>query len=167
MDSKRNTPSAPVQQSAQAFRHKETHEIRYALDSRTHTEDEWEDVVITPTSPLPDKNDQTEGETESLSEPFGTLVIYQDGTEVFKRAGEPFPPTAYGYVAIELFSHPKPPQLDSNELVEALRRLEVSANTVDYCYRSNPGNFASALSGLVESADGARVALSQYDKKEG
>jgi hypothetical protein len=114
-------PSAPVQQSAQAFRHKETHEIRYALDSRTHTEDEWEDVVITPTSPLPDKNDQTEGETESLSEPFGTLVIYQDGTEVFKRAGEPFPPTAYGYVAIELFSHPKPPQPDSNELAEAVK----------------------------------------------
>jgi hypothetical protein len=73
------------------------------------------------TSPLPDKNDQTEGETESLSEPFGTLVIYQDGTEVFKRAGEPFPPTAYGYVAIELFSHPKSPQPDSNELAEAVK----------------------------------------------
>jgi hypothetical protein len=64
-------------------------------------------------------------------------------------------------------AHPQPPQPDSNELVEALRRLEVSAITVDYCYRSNPGNFASALSGLVESADGARAALSQYYKKEG
>lgn len=45
-------------------------------------------------------------------------------------------------------------------LREALHRLEVSANTVAYCYERRPGNFAVALQTLKDDATAARAALS-------
>ncbi len=41
------------------------------------------------------------------------------------------------------------------ELLAALQRLEVSANTVAYCYDKVPQNFASALTRLQEDAENA------------
>ena len=47
------------------------------------------------------------------------------------------------------------------DLLAALRQIEVGANTVDSCYRRNPGNFAAALCGLKEYADAARAAIAR------
>jgi hypothetical protein len=47
------------------------------------------------------------------------------------------------------------------ELLEALRRLEVSANTVAYCYEKRPENFAAALVDLADNAAAARAAIAQ------
>jgi len=46
-------------------------------------------------------------------------------------------------------------------LKEALHRLEVSANTVKYCYSNRPENFAAALMSLQDDAESARAALEQ------
>ncbi len=45
------------------------------------------------------------------------------------------------------------------ELIAAAHRLEVSANTVDYCCRNRPGNFAVALQGMKDDATNLRTAL--------
>lgn len=45
------------------------------------------------------------------------------------------------------------------ELVKALHNLEVSANTVRYCYDKRPENFASSLMQLEEDCEHARAAL--------
>lgn len=42
------------------------------------------------------------------------------------------------------------------ELLDALKALEVSANTVSYCYDKRPENFAVALHELMERAQQAR-----------
>jgi hypothetical protein len=47
------------------------------------------------------------------------------------------------------------------ELLEALRRLEVAANTADYCYRNRPENFAVALRELEIDAATARAAIAK------
>lgn len=47
------------------------------------------------------------------------------------------------------------------DLLEALHRLEVSANTADYCYRKNPKNFALALQALREDADKAGAVVAK------
>jgi hypothetical protein len=47
------------------------------------------------------------------------------------------------------------------ELLEAMRALEVGANTVDACYSRNPGNFAAALQDLREYASQARAAITK------
>lgn len=46
-------------------------------------------------------------------------------------------------------------------LLEALRNLELGANTVNACYTRNPGNFAAALRDLHEYADAARAAIAK------
>ena len=46
-----------------------------------------------------------------------------------------------------------------DRLAEALKDLEVCANTIDCCYTRNPGNFAVALRELRESAERSRDAL--------
>lgn len=45
------------------------------------------------------------------------------------------------------------------DLYAALADLEVCANSADYCYTRNPGNFALALRELRDSADRARATL--------
>ena len=45
------------------------------------------------------------------------------------------------------------------DLLDALRKLELMANTVDACYTRNPGNFAVALRALRENAEAARAAI--------
>lgn len=52
-----------------------------------------------------------------------------------------------------------------NELLEALKNLELGANTVDACYTRNPGNFASALCDLREYASQARSAIAKATSK--
>lgn len=47
------------------------------------------------------------------------------------------------------------------KLREALHSLEVSANTVGYCYDRRPENFASALSELSRQTGLARAALGE------
>ena len=47
----------------------------------------------------------------------------------------------------------------ADKLEDALRDLEVCANTVDYCYCRRPSNLASALVDLRESAEKARALL--------
>jgi len=54
----------------------------------------------------------------------------------------------------------------NRELREALNKLEVSANTVDYCYQNTPGNFASALQQLVEDAGEARSLTASLEGKK-
>ena len=44
-------------------------------------------------------------------------------------------------------------------VVQALHDLEVSANTVRYCYEKRPENFASALLTLSADAESAREAV--------
>lgn len=51
------------------------------------------------------------------------------------------------------------PRAEPEALREALNDLWICANTVDGCYTRNPGNFASALRDMRESADRARAAL--------
>ena len=46
-----------------------------------------------------------------------------------------------------------------DRLAEALKDLEVCANTIGFCYTRNPGNFAVALRELRESAERSRDAL--------
>lgn len=45
------------------------------------------------------------------------------------------------------------------DLLGALRRLEVAANTVAYCYDKRPENFASALRGMQVDAEHARAVI--------
>jgi hypothetical protein len=45
------------------------------------------------------------------------------------------------------------------QLAEALHNLEVSANTLQYCYSQRPGKFAAALTQLAADAERARAAL--------
>jgi hypothetical protein len=47
------------------------------------------------------------------------------------------------------------------ELFEALHRLEVAANTIAYCYRNRPENFAMALQSLEQDAEHARSIVSK------
>lgn len=47
------------------------------------------------------------------------------------------------------------------ELYAALDRLEVSANTVAYCYSKRPENFAQAFQQLRDDAGAARAALAK------
>jgi len=47
------------------------------------------------------------------------------------------------------------------DLLEALRDLELGANTVAACYDRNPGNFAAALADLKRYADAARAAIAK------
>jgi hypothetical protein len=108
------------------------------------------------TSPLLDKNDQAEGED---------FEAWWKREGQFVRAGGGDYEKCFAYAAWN-YAHPKPPQPDSNELADMLRRLEVSANTVDYCYARNPGNFASAMAGLVDSATAARELLAQSPSVE-
>lgn len=49
----------------------------------------------------------------------------------------------------------------NEELLSALRGLELGANTVNACYSRNPGNFAAALIDLAEYAEQARVAIAK------
>jgi hypothetical protein len=46
-------------------------------------------------------------------------------------------------------------------VLEALRNLELGANTVAACYSRNPGNFAAALRDLSEYAETARAAIAK------
>ena len=49
-----------------------------------------------------------------------------------------------------------------DRLAEALKDLEVCANTIGYCYTRNTGNFAAALRELRESAERSRDALRDH-----
>ena len=49
------------------------------------------------------------------------------------------------------------------DLLAALRNLEVSANTVDFCYTRHPDNFAVALRDLREYAEAARAAIAKAE----
>lgn len=49
----------------------------------------------------------------------------------------------------------------NDELLAALRALEVSANTVAYCYEKHPGNFAAALRDMDHFAESARTAIAK------
>lgn len=49
------------------------------------------------------------------------------------------------------------------ELLEALRRLEVAANTVAYCHDKHRGNFAAALSDMESEAEAARAAIAKAE----
>lgn len=44
-----------------------------------------------------------------------------------------------------------------DDLIKAAHALEVSANTVIYCYAKRPENFASALTGLQADANAVRA----------
>jgi hypothetical protein len=46
-------------------------------------------------------------------------------------------------------------------LLAALQRLELSANTVAYCYDKRPENFAVALREMQDDAETARAALAK------
>jgi hypothetical protein len=166
MDNKRNTPSAPVQQSVrEAFEKWVCYEsgltsrffgllMRKEADVYFHEDIQrlWLSYqAALSTSPLLDKNDQAEGED---------FEAWWKREGQFVRAGGGDYEKCFAYAAWN-YAHPKPPQPDSNELADMLRRLEVSANTVDYCYARNPGNFASAMAGLVDSATAARELLAQ------
>lgn len=48
---------------------------------------------------------------------------------------------------------------ERDALADALRRLEVSANTVAYCYEKRAENFAAALRDMEADAEAARAAL--------
>jgi hypothetical protein len=48
-----------------------------------------------------------------------------------------------------------------NDLAAAARRLEISANTVAYCYEKHPRNFASALQQLQDDATAMRAELAK------
>lgn len=52
------------------------------------------------------------------------------------------------------------------KLAEALGRLEVSANTVAFCYTERPENFASALADLEADAESAREVLAEFSQQE-
>lgn len=52
------------------------------------------------------------------------------------------------------------------ELLEALRRLEVAANTVAYCHDRHRGNFAAALSEMESDAEAARAAIAKVTGSE-
>jgi len=55
-----------------------------------------------------------------------------------------------------------PTELKAKTVVSALNSVDsliVAANTVIGCYTRNPGNFASALKVLEETADAARLQL--------
>ena len=60
--------------------------------------------------------------------------------------------------------HYKQKELNA-KLLEALRALEVAANTVVGCYSRNPANFAAALQKLDAQTDDAREAikLAEFD----
>jgi len=45
------------------------------------------------------------------------------------------------------------------DLIKSLKRLEVSANTVSYCYKTVKGNFACALRDLDADAASARETM--------
>ena len=47
------------------------------------------------------------------------------------------------------------------ELLEKLQRLEVTANTVAYCYEKRPENFAVALADLQDDAKTARELIAK------
>lgn len=47
------------------------------------------------------------------------------------------------------------------ELLEALRRMEVAANTVAYCHDKHRGNFAAALSEMESDAEAARAVIAK------
>ena len=48
------------------------------------------------------------------------------------------------------------------ELLDALQRIEIAANTADYCYRNHPGNFTAALRDLELAAADARAAIAKH-----
>lgn len=119
-------PSAPVQQSV--------------ADELTKTATFWKtafyeaeevhkaEIAALSTSPLLDKNDQTEGKeifawAEFDGEGGYDLRLYEDNEEYrdeyIARNGE-----KYSDWVMPLYTHPKPPQPDSNELVEAIRENE-------------------------------------------
>lgn len=52
----------------------------------------------------------------------------------------------------------------AQELYDALKNLELSANTVRYCYSKRPENFASALNRLQWSAQIAHEILAKADE---
>lgn len=52
-----------------------------------------------------------------------------------------------------------------DELLAALKRLIVSANTVDGCYIRNPGNFASALAEMKLDAKAAQELVTTMEAK--
>ena len=54
-----------------------------------------------------------------------------------------------------------------DRLAEALKDLEVCANTIGFCYTRNPGNFAAALRELRESAERSRDALRDHEQEVG
>lgn len=54
-----------------------------------------------------------------------------------------------------------------DRLAEALKDLEVCANTADYCYSKRPENFAVALRELRDSAERSRAALRDHDQEGG
>ena len=54
---------------------------------------------------------------------------------------------------------------ERDELLLALTNLEVSANTVSYCYDKRPENFARALRALAEDAEHARNLRAKYEVK--
>jgi len=49
----------------------------------------------------------------------------------------------------------------ANDLAAAARRLEISANTVAYCYDKHPRNFAAALQQLKDDAAAMREELAK------
>ena len=51
--------------------------------------------------------------------------------------------------------------LAAPDLLQALRDLELAANTVEACYTRNPANFALALRDLGISANVARAAIAK------
>jgi hypothetical protein len=188
MDNRSNTPpSTLVQQSVrEAFEKWIRYESKLAsrffglLMRKSEDEYHHEDVQLLwlsyqaalSTSPLLDKNDQAEGEREALSKDAILTAAKEAGFTVIESRPErklsSIRTNQHADITDKIIRLVRGlenmlalPPPDSNELVEVLRRLEVSANTVDYCYRSNPGNFASALAGLVESAERARAALAQ------
>lgn len=50
------------------------------------------------------------------------------------------------------------------ELTNAMRNLEISANSADYCYARNGGNFAHALAKLKVDAENARELFTKAEK---
>lgn len=50
-----------------------------------------------------------------------------------------------------------------DELLLALRNLEISANTVSYCYDKRPENFARSLRSLQDDAEHARTLIAKYE----